>query len=308
MRMKFSTDIHSIPDIHFLNSTFDGFKNSTVELDLDIQCIKRNKNFFGEYSNGLKYQTAPKYTFNSDGFRCDNNLEDINWDNTYVLVGCSHAFCQGVNDDETIVHFLKQNHGINVVSLGIPGASNKQIHTNAIAAEKLLKPKGVIILWTYSNRWTWVHDYELEKGNWLFETGHPANLSTRKFKELQQTINLPKQFGDVFNYDILMDYKLHWETHKLLGHYQYDVEGFWRPNNEKALWKMSRNDQFSEYERLHRVSYYNEFELKNTTLQRTLYDYFACDFFPNGKNIELRHFGKRINEDIAIMINNDIKI
>lgn len=92
------------------------------------------------------------YTMNSQGYRAPE-WDQIDWDNSILVFGCSQVFGIGVPDDETMCYHLSQILNINVVNLGMPGGS---IMGNWVNTQKILdygiNPKAVIYNWPMPER------------------------------------------------------------------------------------------------------------------------------------------------------------
>lgn len=94
------------------------------------------------------------YTLNSLGYRT-REFNEIDWENSILMFGCSHVFGLGVDDKDTIPFYLEQITGKNVINLGIPGGSlMSMLHTSFCIKEKFPKPLQVIFSWTSLDRLT----------------------------------------------------------------------------------------------------------------------------------------------------------
>ena len=64
-------------------------------------------------SEYYKLQTSKKftYTLNSQGYR-EKEWRDIDWNNSYVFLGCSHTFGVGVPNDETLPKQVQSATGV----------------------------------------------------------------------------------------------------------------------------------------------------------------------------------------------------
>ena len=86
---------------------------------------------YGLYTDkGLDVQTKDEYpwnehTLNTHGYRCPEWDPMPDGKKNAVVLGCSHTFGQGLNDDEHWVHFLSQHNAkrLRYWNLGVPGAS-----------------------------------------------------------------------------------------------------------------------------------------------------------------------------------------
>ena len=128
------------------------------------------------------------YEFNSEGFRT-TEFDKVDWQNSYVILGCSYVFGIGVPQRETIGHYIEQQLGKPVINLGVGGASVTAIYNNLV---KLLtdfgKPKGVIILWTWPHRKTNIISYNVYDDKsysdfWRREDIVPGDSTSYKSKQ-----------------------------------------------------------------------------------------------------------------------------
>jgi hypothetical protein len=115
---------------------------------------------YGDYSDrGLDRQNINKYPWNdhklnSHGYRCPE------WDpmpagkKNVVVLGCSHTFGQGLDDNQHWVHFLSKHNSdrLRYWNLGQPGASGDACVRRLWGTQKLLDPKIIIICWPDETR------------------------------------------------------------------------------------------------------------------------------------------------------------
>jgi hypothetical protein len=78
-----------------------------------------------------------------------------------VVLGCSHTFGQGSNDDEHWVHFLSQHNTklLRYWNLGQPGASADKIVRILYGCEQLIDPRIVIVCWPAWSRRERLEDF-----------------------------------------------------------------------------------------------------------------------------------------------------
>jgi hypothetical protein len=108
---------------------------------------------FGQYTDkGLP--TAVKmdkqlYKLNSHGYRCPEWDPMPNGKKNVAILGCSHTFGQGLNEDEHWVHFLSQHNTqrLRYWNLGQPGASADKIVRILYGSEKIIYPKIIVVCW-----------------------------------------------------------------------------------------------------------------------------------------------------------------
>lgn len=102
-----------------------------------------------------------------------------------VLLGDSVAFGHGVNDDQTIAHFLPKeirrisHRPWDVVNLAVPGYGIDQIRRRCLAHRSRLRPKCVVYLFHPNDIWPNPHlrsyranDGTFRRAVWTFANGH----------------------------------------------------------------------------------------------------------------------------------------
>jgi len=89
------------------------------------------------------------YKVNSHGYRCPEWDPMPDGKKNVVVLGCSHTFGQGSNDNEHWVHFLSQHNTkrLRYWNLGQPGASADKIVRILYGCEKIIDPRIVIVCW-----------------------------------------------------------------------------------------------------------------------------------------------------------------
>ena len=141
-----------------LINTDPGFMSSEFMEDLPgagtypfISCDSKREfiDSLAEKPQDWYYRHNPvEYTINSNKFRT-KEFKDIDWKNSIVILGCSHAFGVGVTDEHTISSYLQEITGKYVVNLGHPGLSNGVIAYNSYyLKENYPEPLAVVNLWT----------------------------------------------------------------------------------------------------------------------------------------------------------------
>ena len=98
------------------------------------------------------------YDFNLHGFRAPD-FDTVDWENSWIILGCSHVLGIGNPVDETLGSYIQQHLNEPVINLGVAGCSNDIIFNNFVYAMTNHKPKGVIVFWTYPSRFTHITDY-----------------------------------------------------------------------------------------------------------------------------------------------------
>jgi len=95
------------------------------------------------------------------GYRCRSWDPMPDGKKNVVVLGCSHTFGQGSNDDEHWVHFLSQHNTklLRYWNLGQPGASADKIVRILYGCEQLIDPRIVIVCWPAWSRRERLEDY-----------------------------------------------------------------------------------------------------------------------------------------------------
>lgn len=177
------------PDIYYS----DGFCNLTGEMFDDISELCKNKSIkdfkkgsyttwkWSGYDDKIKYNENLKkqpqdwyyrknslsYTLNSFGYRT-KQFDEIDWENSILIFGCSFISGVGVDDEHTISAFLEKELGIQVVNLGVGGSSNQfHIYNSILLSSYYPTPKAVIYSWSGLDRYPFYFKDKLEhRGHW----------------------------------------------------------------------------------------------------------------------------------------------
>jgi hypothetical protein len=98
---------------------------------------------------GNKHPDGAQYTLNSFGYRCPEWSPMPDGKKNVVILGCSHTFGQGLNDDEHWVHFLSQHNTkrCRYWNLAQPGSSGDKLVRTLYGSEKIIDPRIVIACW-----------------------------------------------------------------------------------------------------------------------------------------------------------------
>jgi len=114
------------------------------------------------------YRTkAIEYTLNSHGYRAPE-FDQIDWENSVVMFGCSATFGEGVDDSDTIPTQLSNIIGRPVINMGSGGTSQMwSLHNSVILKEYYPPPLAVVHFWTSLYRTTTYTEYSVEnQGQW----------------------------------------------------------------------------------------------------------------------------------------------
>jgi hypothetical protein len=115
------------------------------------------------------YRTHPvKYTLNTRRFRTIE-IEQIDFDNTIVLLGDNAIFGMGLDNSDTLSSQLEKITGIQCINLGCSatsGGSNNLTLLNLKVLLSEVKPKAFVIGWTDLDRYAYKHMY-IPTGAWV---------------------------------------------------------------------------------------------------------------------------------------------
>ena len=94
------------------------------------------------------------YTLNQQRYRAPE-WKDCDWKNSILFFGCSLAYGIGVDDSQTISHYLSLRTGWPVINLGQSGTGIVFAWANSIILkEHNITPKAVVYLWSSTSRQT----------------------------------------------------------------------------------------------------------------------------------------------------------
>lgn len=102
---------------------------------------------FGHYSD----ESLPESTH---GYRCPTWNPMPDGKKNVAVLGCSHTWGQGLEDNEHWVHHLSQHNTdrLRYWNLGQPGASADKIVRILLGCEKTINPKIIIVCWPVWSR------------------------------------------------------------------------------------------------------------------------------------------------------------
>jgi len=113
------------------------------------------------------------YNLNKDKYRT-KDFENIDWNNSIVVFGCSHVFGTGLEEINTFSSKIEAKTGIPTINMGTPGGSiYRSLNDSILLAEKGFTPKAVVFLWTDCFRASiYERDRVLNIGSWSIKRGH----------------------------------------------------------------------------------------------------------------------------------------
>jgi hypothetical protein len=106
------------------------------------------------------------YTSNTQGYRCPE-WQNIDWENSILLFGCSVAYGTGVDDSQTLSAYLQKKLKQPVINLASGGSSPMFQWANTIKlASHKIKPLMALYLWPETDR-----HFEFKKPNQVEHLG-----------------------------------------------------------------------------------------------------------------------------------------
>lgn len=297
-------NLGSMPDRRFIKS---GLQKSTLTYTGTVEEEAHKKNLSIFSNTYWKYANRTiEYHHNSDGFRCRQELDDVDWENTSVVIGCSFIYGQGIENENTISEILTHQHGEAFINAGIPGSSNRTIHSNAIEFMKRYNPKKIIILWSYPTRHTWMHLADYGDGERWESLDFMPGMDTSDRKNRIVHHGVPRAYYDYECYDTQHQWLTAIDIHSMFGNKQYYAIDKYHNNYDDVNWIKPKDMTLYELKYAH--EHYDKevtvedlqkpeiYELINKLYGRDLtYDRVT-------KRLNLCHFGEQMNRDIADLI------
>ena len=157
--------------------------------------MKTLTEMFKQLTYELTYEQqiqGERHKVNSLNLRCPE-FDTIDWNNVYVMIGCSHVYGIGNEENTTIPHYLSTKLNTPVINLGIPAASRTHIFLLALNLLALVKPVKTIIINTYPER--------IMDMTWKSYWSQRPHMRTQKSKD---KLILSRLEGMIFT-------KTHWE-------------------------------------------------------------------------------------------------
>lgn len=115
----------------------------------DFDSKKRFRNNQKKFKNKWSlYNYRITYKKNPQGFRT-HNFKKLDWNDSYVIIGCSNVFGLGLKEEHTLAKILEKKLKKPVVNLGISGSAIDTACYNSFQIYKSgQNPKGIIHIWT----------------------------------------------------------------------------------------------------------------------------------------------------------------
>lgn len=137
------------------------------------------------------------YSLNSLGYR-EKEFDKIDWNTSYVFLGCSHTFGVGVKEHETIPAQIQTKTGINCINLGIPGGCNMfSLFNSSTIKNTGVAPLKIFYQRTYPNRW-----FSFDKELSTRSISKYIDNSTANFIDLQVSSAIKAQWPNLVEYSL----------------------------------------------------------------------------------------------------------
>jgi hypothetical protein len=173
-RLNLTGTINSLPD-YYNPPNFIPFNSLTHRSNkfADFDSPDRFNTILKKMSKNWHYKNKKiTYDVNKNGYRAPE-WEDVDWENSVVILGCSNVMGIGVAEDETVSSQLSQLIGKPVINLGVPGSAiDHSFYNTTILAEYYPTPYAVVNIWTTLDRCSYFNPKNLIKcGPWT--PNHP---------------------------------------------------------------------------------------------------------------------------------------
>lgn len=133
------------------------------------------------------YRDTPiKYTLNSLGYRT-RNFDEVDWENSIVIFGCSYVQGVGVDDTHTLSYFLEKELNLPVINMGVIGSSNTfHLHNVNVLLTQYPKPKAILYLPSAIQRYP-IYDWDhvIYRGEW---TDNKTQMKTNRANSVVQNL------------------------------------------------------------------------------------------------------------------------
>jgi hypothetical protein len=186
---------------------------------------KKNKERLGP--DWHYYKKKVKYTCNSEGYRAPE-FDTVDWKESIVVFGCSMVAGIGVDNLETITHWLSiRAGGRPVINMGVPASGlDVTLHNNFILKSQYPKPWAVVNLFTHFHRFCVYEERQAEfVGPWNRKNkaylSYMINPSHSIIKAMQYTDQIKYMWKDTKTfYGSFFNESAHYANldHRLLHH------------------------------------------------------------------------------------------
>jgi hypothetical protein len=145
------------------------------------------------FEDALKVQPAD-WIYRTKEIRYDLNKSDyrtkewdaIDWEQSIVVLGCSHVFGEGNSIDETMCYQLEKITGREVVNLGVTGSSPLfSWHNSLILNKRYPTPYAIVQVWSSPSRMPYYAETICKRiGPWSGSIWDEYDTSAKKMFEL----------------------------------------------------------------------------------------------------------------------------
>lgn len=138
------------------NLLSDMYKNFNSDfLPSGLNSYKEFKKILKRSPPDWIYRTKKITYINNDlGFR-ERPFELVDWNNSIVILGCSHVYGHAHAEEDTAVRVLEKQINMPVINLGVPGGSVELAFYNSLILYNIgVKPKAIIQIWSELNRYS----------------------------------------------------------------------------------------------------------------------------------------------------------
>ena len=110
---------------------------------------REHKQYKKKFGKGwYYYQKDISYVNNSHGFR-EKELDEVDWSNSIVVLGCSMVWGCGNAIEDTIPYILQETLGIPTVNLGVSGGGpDLSTYNSLFLHNHYPRPKAIVHIWS----------------------------------------------------------------------------------------------------------------------------------------------------------------
>lgn len=150
-------------------------------MDSEEQFLENSKKFRSNEQSWIYFDKSIEYKFNSQGYRT-SEWNDINWQESVVIFGCSNVVGEGLAEADTISGVLSRLLDRPVVNLGVSGTSIAfSSYNSAMLCNNLPTPYAIVQLWTALARME-LYTADVVKIHTAAQHGHIDTISTEFYR------------------------------------------------------------------------------------------------------------------------------
>lgn len=176
---------------YYYKTEYTKYANQSLDwLPMDTKDLYES-NLKHRYQDLVKYEWINKkitYTFNSEGFRCDEFTNDP----SFITLGCSNTVGIGLPIECTWPHIISEKIGLKCFNLGIGGSSSDTAFRLGYHYINKIKPKIVFFLRPYGPRLEIINKHAntplISYGNWNINF-HKLNTNDYLYHYIQDDNN-----------------------------------------------------------------------------------------------------------------------